>query len=171
MKPTVAERLTAAIQLVRDNLKSYTNMTRDSACEGLFNFRDPHLLQARRRNIDSICHELNNIIEQLENAKNPPDSNNRGHYITSVREAIARGLRRNKGLSAEHGYIHRSYKENQLAGFGFFSSWRLKTFFQSRATRIMEKSLEYIDNFEANLTKICEREPNIGSLQYKDFPN
>jgi hypothetical protein len=51
-------------------------------------------------------------------------------------------------LSIKYGFIHKSYEENRLSGYGIFSSWWNKTWHQSHASLALEQSIQTIQQFK-----------------------
>lgn len=68
--------------------------------------------------------------------------------IDMIHSLLDTGLMDNKKLSNDYGVTHITYEDGRLAGHGIFASWCNSTWTQSRAGRVLEKSMSLLDSFK-----------------------
>lgn len=71
-----------------------------------------------------------------------------GTMLEKIRDLLDNAKIRNTGFSSFHKKNHVTYDENRLLRFNFVSSWKNKTWAQSRAMQALEASLKELDRFE-----------------------
>jgi hypothetical protein len=141
---TMQRRFIGLIKFIADDLVEYRDMVEFEA-ESKDDLRDSTLCTARAKNISKAIESLNELSTNLSknNGNNTP-----ADCINKINNILNTAYDHNDALSREHGKIHKSYAQNRLAGLGIFASWHNKTFFQSRATRTLEKVLDRVTSFE-----------------------
>ncbi len=81
--------------------------------------------------------------------------------LAEIKAVLDAGLQSNNQLSTTHGKPHRTFKDNRALGWSIFSSWKGKTFFQSRARSAFEKCLDQLDKFQTADRDIPSASPTL----------
>ncbi len=109
-------------------------------------WHNPALLTERQNNMKNVRSYLNELLGSL--SKKEVNEETFKSMQTDIRLKLVDALDYNNQFSIKHGFVHHSYQENRHAGFGIFSSWWHKTWFQSNATQTLEACLSHLDQFE-----------------------
>lgn len=150
------KRIGVLINIIDGNLSEYLSSNDYQIRE----HGEVHILDNSNRNVGLLKKRISNVItvqtdlrELLSRLPDDMTSEQLLQTLPQVQARLIKGLEKNNQLSAQYGKVHFSFKQNRLAGFGLFSSWFNKTWFQSRAARAFEKSLDQLDGLTHQFTK------------------
>jgi len=120
-----------------------------------FKFEHANLAIHRIANIYNIRHALKNHLDGIREEKQEALEKR----LDVIHQLLETGLMDNRKLSNDYGVSHITYKDGRLAGHGIFASWCNSTWTQSRAGRVLEKSLSILENFKIKFGQVTTPTP------------